>query len=159
MAFTYYGKWPNQCTWGQMDSYGFRICPVDFWPILALIWVWKGPKTMVPGAHILQTSKHFKVVPVSLKTISHVSSGNLLQNRQKTDFWSSFGPIRGKNGLTIWPPGVILYTHLTVPLICLWTKFHGPIMETFWENGQRPKNIYLKKILLELKSIVKTSKF
>ena len=50
-------------------------------------------------------------------------------------FWPYFGP---KNGPKISPTGAIFHTCLKVPTICLLTKFHGPVLETFCDIGQKP---------------------
>ena len=65
--------------------------------------------------------------------VSCVSSGIILQNRRKTDFWPNFGPIQGQNQpQNMATLGPILYTLLkVVPAILKKNKFHVNSMETF----------------------------
>ena len=50
-----------------------------------------------------------------------------------------FRPYLGpKNGPKFLPTGDVFHKHMRVPTICLLTKFHGPVLKLFLENGQRP---------------------
>ena len=63
-----------------------------------LLWPYSGSKRAQkygPGAHILHMSNSSSS---EVKKASCESSGNLLQNRQKTDFGPNFGTIQGQNG-------------------------------------------------------------
>ena len=31
----------------------------------------------------------------------------------------------------------MVHAHLKGPTMCLWIKFHGPVLKTFWENGKK----------------------
>ena len=67
------------------------------------IWGQKEPKNMVPGG---PHSSLLKVFTVRLKKqVSRESGGNLLQYKQKTDFWPNLGPIRVQKGPQNMCPG------------------------------------------------------
>ena len=70
--------------------------------------------------------------------VSSESSRNFSRKYTKTYMLTYFDLIWGQKGPQIWPTGAIFQTHLKISTICLWTKFHGPRLKSFWENGQKP---------------------
>ena len=106
-----------------------QICPGQIWSNWAFYLAPKGP--------IYYT--RLKAVPASelkKKQLSYWSSGNLLQNIWKTDFWPNFGTIWGQKepeniasrGHTLHPG---LYTHLKVSDIA--------VNQVSWSHNKKRK--------------------
>ena len=106
------------------------FCKIDEKLTLALFRFEKTPKY---GRWGVVFYTFVKVVPVSLEN-------NLYVNRvetfcKRTHFGNNFGPIQEEKGPR--NLGATPYIYIKAPLICLWIKFHGPIVKIFEKKMAR----------------------
>ena len=133
--------WENDQASAYLGPRGFHM---DFrsWKSAqrSLFEVKKGPKIWPLGAHIF----------------THL--WNFLQNERKTGTRGGSDLILALFGIKMarkYVPGVIIYMHWKVPLICLWPRLHGLTVKSFWENDQTPPKIQFWPIFDDQKLIEK----
>ena len=120
-----------------------------------LIWPYLGSKETKNGLRGLYFSIVLRLVPLSLKTtFMWIQLKRFAKMEENLAFELILALFGIKKGPKIWPRS-ILYTHLKVPLINLWTKFMAPNLIPLKEMAKKKISIlshfeslkfYLKKI-------------
>ena len=117
------------------------------------IWPLGGPYYTL--LELVSLKSKFLANPV--ETFLHNRWKKWLKRTQKYVLHTSIAKYKIYEKLTskIWPLGAMIYLHLKVPLICLWTKWHGPVLKTFRENDKKIPKSQLWSIFYYQKSIKK----
>ena len=104
--------------------------------IFTYLGVKNDPKSGASGVYLLHTAK--SSCNKLINQVSCESRGNFPENSWKPTYWAILAVFSVQRAPKIWPEGVIFHTPLEVPTLCPWTKFHGPTLKFFWENGPKP---------------------
>ena len=70
----------------------------------------------------------------SFKWIQQKLFKKIYKNLYIDQFWPHLGPEKGKK---IWSTGAFSRTPESIPNGPVRTKFHGPVLKPFWENGPK----------------------